>query len=139
VASLQGSIQHPSQPHACLLQLKRHDRVRLPLALISQRGDSILCSLVEPSEARKQTTETRKRGATLSLDTILAELKAERDRLGRATAALEGTAAAAPTSLTPVHTGRRGGRQVSAEARRRMSEAQKRRRAKEKRAAQRGS
>jgi hypothetical protein len=73
----------------------------------------------------------------LNLDTILTELKAERDRIDRAIAALEGTAVA-PTSPKPVHTktAKRGRRRITAEARKRMSEAQKRRRAKEKRATQ---
>jgi len=73
----------------------------------------------------------------LNLDAILTELKAERDRIDRAIAALEGTAAA-PTSPkpAPAKTVKRGRRRVTAEGRKRMSEAQKRRRAKEKKAAQ---
>jgi hypothetical protein len=64
------------------------------------------------------------------------ELKAERDRIDRAIA-LEGTAAA-PRSPKPVHTKTAKPRhpRITAEARKRMSEAQKRRPAKEKRAAQ---
>jgi len=77
------------------------------------------------------------RGAILSLDTILTALKAERDRIDRAIAALEDPAAVAQSIVKPVHTntGRRR-RRITAEARKRMSEAQKRRRAKEKKAAQ---
>lgn len=74
----------------------------------------------------------------MNLDTILTELKSERDRFDRAIAALEGTAVGTPTSVRPVHAknARRGRRRVSAEARKRMSEAQKRRRAKERKSMQ---
>lgn len=70
----------------------------------------------------------------MNLDTIVTELKAERDRLDRAIAALEGAAAPASPKLVHTKIGRRG-RRVTAEARRRMSVAQKRRRAKEKKRA----
>jgi hypothetical protein len=71
----------------------------------------------------------------LNLDTILTELKSERDRLGRAIAALEGTAVSSTSiRLARAKNGRRGRRHLSAKARRRMSAAQRRRRAKERKA-----
>lgn len=61
----------------------------------------------------------------MRLDTILAELKAERDRLQRAVAALEGTAPRrGRPKKTQIPTVRRR-RRMSAEARRRISEAKR--------------
>jgi hypothetical protein len=84
-----------------------------------------------------ERTSTQLRGAILNLDAILTELKSERDRLDRAIAALQGTAAATRTSVKPAHreNAMPGRRRVTAEARRRMSESQKKRRAKEKKRA----
>ena len=63
----------------------------------------------------------------MSLDTILAELKSERDRLSQAIAALEGVtrgAGARRTAAPAKRGGRRRGR-MSAEGRKRLSEAKK--------------
>jgi len=59
----------------------------------------------------------------LTLDTILSALRAERDRLNKAIAALEGTATSARTAATPVKRRKRGRRKMSAEARQKISEA----------------
>jgi hypothetical protein len=73
------------------------------------------------------------------LDTILTALKAERDKLTKAIAALEGTATAAPASPTVAPAtaiGRRRRRwKMSAEARQQISEAKKKWWAKRKRKA----
>jgi hypothetical protein len=72
---------------------------------------------------RKSDDTTR--GVTLILDTILAELKRERDRLHRAISALEGTA---PRRGRPKKTEValvRPRRRMSAAARRRISEAKR--------------
>jgi len=61
----------------------------------------------------------------LHLDTILTELKAERDRINRAIAALEGTAAPANPTPAPVKGMKRGRRKISAEARNKLSQAKK--------------
>jgi len=63
----------------------------------------------------------------LSLDTILAELKAERDRFDHAIAALEGVSGSAQPAVATVPRKRRkrGRRKVSAEVRERLSEAKK--------------
>jgi hypothetical protein len=63
----------------------------------------------------------------LSIDTILAQLKAERDRLNRAIAALEGVASDAPASRTiaPPKARKRSGHKMSTDARKRISEAKK--------------
>jgi hypothetical protein len=61
----------------------------------------------------------------LPIDTILSELKAERDRLNRAIAALEGIDRE-PSSTAVRAKGRKKGRpKMSAEARQRLSEAKK--------------
>jgi hypothetical protein len=68
----------------------------------------------------------------LDLDRIVAELKRERERLGRAIAALEGTDSPAATSKgksaasSPTANRRRRGR-LTAEGRKRLSEAMKKR------------
>ena len=73
----------------------------------------------------------------MTLDTILTELKAERDKLTKAIAALEGTPTPAPTSTTaaPATATRRGRKRwkMSAEARQQISEAKKKWWAKRKR------
>jgi len=63
----------------------------------------------------------------LSLDTILAELKSERDRLNQAIAALEGVTrgTVASRAAAPAKRGGRRRGRLSAEARQRMSEAKK--------------
>jgi hypothetical protein len=73
--------------------------------------------------------------AELTLDTILAALKTERDRITRAIAALEGTATAAPARGTaaPATARKRRRRKMSAEARQRLSEFKKKWWAKRKR------
>jgi hypothetical protein len=62
----------------------------------------------------------------LTLDTILTELKAERDRLSRALAALEGTARAHNGRRKAKNGRRRGRPRMSAAARKRLSEFKKR-------------
>jgi hypothetical protein len=62
----------------------------------------------------------------LTLDTILAELKAERNRLSRAIGALEDTAVAASEGVTAtIKKSRKKARKMSAEARQRIGEAKK--------------
>ena len=62
----------------------------------------------------------------MSLETILTELKAERDRLSKAIAALEGVNPAASASPAARHKGRgRSRRKMSAEARKRIGEAKR--------------
>ena len=63
----------------------------------------------------------------MSLDTILAELKAERDRLNQAIAALEGvTRPARPNAAAaPPKRRERGRAKMSAKTRQRLSEAKK--------------
>jgi hypothetical protein len=76
------------------------------------------------------------RSHTLTLDTILAALKAEREKIARAIAALqEGTARAATArrAVAPAATRTRRRRRLSAEARQRLSEFKKRWWAKKKR------
>ncbi len=80
-----------------------------------------------PSVIRGQITTNPTEEPPLSLDTILAELKAERDRLNQAIAALEGVtrperpnAAAAPPKRR-----KRGRAKMSAKTRQRLSEAKK--------------
>jgi hypothetical protein len=78
------------------------------------------------------------RSHTLTLDTILAALKAEREKIARAIAALqEGTTAAAPASGTaaPATRRRRRRRKLSTEERQRLSEAMRKWWAKRKRKA----
>jgi hypothetical protein len=65
------------------------------------------------------------RGATLTLDTILTELKAERERLNRAIAALEGTSAAGDGRKKAQDTEKTSRRRMSAAARRRIGEAKR--------------
>ena len=68
----------------------------------------------------------------MDLERIVAELKRERERLGRAISALEGTDSPAATSKAkaaasaPTANGRRRGR-LTAEGRKRLSEAMKKR------------
>ena len=68
----------------------------------------------------------------MDIDRIVAELKRERERLSRAIAALEGTDSPAATSKAkaaasvPTANGRRRGR-LTAEGRKRLSEAMKKR------------
>ncbi len=66
----------------------------------------------------------------MKIDQILGELKAERDRLDRAIAALEG---AARGVAAPAKRGRRRRRHMSAEARRKIGAAMKKRWAERKR------
>jgi hypothetical protein len=83
-------------------------------------------------------TPNDERSHTLILDTILTTLKAERDKIARAIAALqEGTVTAAPASRTaaPATRRKRGRRKMSAEARQRLSDFKRRWWAKRKRRA----
>ena len=57
----------------------------------------------------------------MTLDAILTELRAERDRLNRAIVALEGVNSASPTAKRR----KRGRPKMSAEARKQISEAKK--------------
>lgn len=68
----------------------------------------------------------------MELNRILSDLKAERDRLDRAIAALEGGAGNGRRGRRP---GRRGRRVMSAEARRKIGEAMRKRWAERKRKA----
>lgn len=61
----------------------------------------------------------------MHLDTILTELKAERDRINRAIAALEGTTAPGNPTPAPAKARKRGRRKISAEARNKLSQAKK--------------
>jgi hypothetical protein len=62
----------------------------------------------------------------LTLETILTELKSERDRMNRAIAALEGTSAAGPAgSKSPRKAAPRKRKRMSAEARGRISDAKR--------------
>jgi len=61
----------------------------------------------------------------LTLDTILTELKAERDRLNQAIAALEGTTAAGRGRKKAQKTEKPSRRPMSAAARKRLSEAKR--------------
>jgi len=61
----------------------------------------------------------------LTLDTILTELKTERDRLNQAIAALEGATAAGRGRKKARNTEKPRRRQMSAAARRRISEAKR--------------
>ena len=64
----------------------------------------------------------------MSIETILTDLKREREQLDRAIAALEGSARSAPrkaSNRASNGTGRRGG--ITPEGRRRLSEAMKKR------------
>ena len=61
----------------------------------------------------------------MTLDTILTELKAERDRLNQAIAALEGTTAVRHGRKRAQKTAKRGRRSMSADARKRISEAKR--------------
>lgn len=66
---------------------------------------------------------------------ILEQLKSERDRLNQAIAALESVKTPAGVSRRAAARGRgRGGRRMSSEARRRISEAQKKRWARQRKA-----
>lgn len=70
----------------------------------------------------------------MTLDTILAALKAERGKVAKAIAALEeGTATATPAPGTAAPSRRRTHRKMSAEARQRLSEFKKKWWAKRKR------
>jgi hypothetical protein len=78
-----------------------------------------------------------KEGAHLDITNIIAELEAERDRLSQAIAALQGggrrPGRPRGTAVSTAGNGRRGGRRrLSAEARRKIAEAAKRRWAKAK-------
>jgi hypothetical protein len=73
----------------------------------------------------------------MDLTAILQDLRSERDRLNQAIAALERVSSPQAAKRSPVIAGRRLRKsRFSAEARRRMSEAQKRRRAREKKTIQ---
>ena len=61
----------------------------------------------------------------MTLDTILTELKAERDRLNQAIAALEGTTAAGRGRKKAQNTGRPKRRRMGAATRKRLSEAKR--------------
>ncbi len=61
----------------------------------------------------------------MTLDTILTELKAERERLNQAIAALEGTTAARHGRKTAQSTKKPSRRRLSASARKRLSEAKR--------------
>ena len=61
----------------------------------------------------------------MTLDTILTELKAERDRLNQAIAALEGTTAARQGRKNAQNTKKLSRRRMSAAARKRLSEAKR--------------
>ncbi|HEV2492544.1 MAG TPA: hypothetical protein VG204_05670 [Terriglobia bacterium] len=61
----------------------------------------------------------------MTLDTILTELKAERDRLNQAIAALEGTTVARRGRKKAQKTEKRSRRPMSAAARKRLSEAKR--------------
>jgi hypothetical protein len=61
----------------------------------------------------------------LLLDKILTELKAERDRLTRAIAALEGATATRRRRTNGQTTWKRSGRRMSAATRKRLSEAKR--------------
>ncbi len=61
----------------------------------------------------------------MTLDTILTELKAERDRLDQAIAALEGTTAAGHRRKRARKTEKPTRRRLSAAARKRLSEAKR--------------
>jgi hypothetical protein len=86
---------------------------------------SVILSRCPLFRCNQSTIQTREEPYLL-LDTILCELKAERDRLDRAIAALQGTTAVTskPTSA-PSKTVRRHRRKMSADARERISEAKK--------------
>ena len=61
----------------------------------------------------------------MTLDKILTELKAERDRLTRAIAALEGATITRRRRMKGQTTGKRSRRRMSAAARKRLSEAKR--------------
>ena len=65
------------------------------------------------------------RGTTLTLDTILTELKAERDRLNQAINVLEGTTAAGRGRKKARNTEKPKRRRMSAATRKRLSEAKR--------------
>jgi hypothetical protein len=125
---------HPTRPvpYLTALRLGAHPAsfVNLtqsgPRRIPALRRSSDILPLLEPE-----------RSHTLTLDTILAALKAEREKIARAIAALqEGTATTrlVPTA-SPAATSRRRRRRMSAEARQRLSEFKKKWWAKRKRRA----
>jgi hypothetical protein len=63
----------------------------------------------------------------MDLKSIVEQLKSERDRISQAIAAIEGVKTSTGRATRTVRKGRAGRRRLSAEARRRISEAQKKR------------
>lgn len=88
--------------------------------------------LRDPVKARTRSAKKRDRGEPLDIDSILAELKRERDKFDRAIAALEGLGSSAPRRLDRAVDLRRSANKkrsggITPAGRRRLSEAMKRR------------
>jgi len=102
-----------------------------PLRLGACRSILVRCRIFRSrreqawAESCARESDGAMRGATLTLDAILTELKAERGRLNQAIAALEGTTPAGRGRKKAQNTEKPKRRRMSAATRKRLSEAKR--------------